>query len=303
MKAIAIVFITISSLYSNLFICQLDKTFPDSTGAWVNTDCFLGGPTYCNTFRYFLSGDTLLYGKEYTKVYSGGYHLQDTSSYFLTGLLRTDSLAVYFRKADQIGSLLIQGYELDTGDVLLYDFGLNIGDTFVNPWNMFEGPDTITLVSIDTSFIGIPHREFYFTGSNGYFTYWIEGIGSNWGLFPFYETFENIMYFHCFHDDTLDFAYDLAGGSDCYNLPIGISKEEELIFELSPNPINHQLNISTEFNEPYSIEIWDVYGQTLKRFDQRNGSTSIDLTSLKKGLLIARITAGSRTQTFKLLKQ
>lgn len=78
-------------------------------------------------------------------------------------------------------------------EFLLYDFDLAIGDTFnLTPYN-FK-----VLQSIDSILIeGAYYRKFNFESNY----YWIEGIGSSIGFFPYFDFFEKQLHFNCFYDD------------------------------------------------------------------------------------------------------
>ena len=61
------------------------------------------------------------------------------------------------------------------------------------------------LTSIDSVFIeGDYYRRFnfdaLFPGLGGSY-YWIEGIGSSYGFFPYFYSFEQSLTFECFHED------------------------------------------------------------------------------------------------------
>jgi hypothetical protein len=49
---------------------QLNKPFADSTGAWVYTESYGDpwAPSY-NSGRFFVYGDTVIYGKTYNKLF------------------------------------------------------------------------------------------------------------------------------------------------------------------------------------------------------------------------------------------
>ncbi|XOV69279.1 MAG: hypothetical protein ACFHU9_08845 [Fluviicola sp.] len=130
------------------------------------------------------------------------------------GRFRVDSLKVYYQRI-QHGSVscwdglsytgpAYTGYSYDVNGVydefLMYDFGLQVGDTF-----HLTTSDSIALISIDSVLIeGDYYRRFNFdplTTVVGGNYYWIEGIGSKFGFFPYFYSFEQGLSFDCFHED------------------------------------------------------------------------------------------------------
>ena len=118
---------------------QLALPFPDSTANWVITECFSGGGApgafYCFNYRYFSLGDTSMNGFTY-KILNESYNLDpsDTISSSVVGYYRIDGQKVFYLQDSSYNNSIVGLYNsfyFNTGqEILLYDFGMQIGDTF-----------------------------------------------------------------------------------------------------------------------------------------------------------------------------
>jgi len=141
----------------------------DDLNEWKFTTCFNG----CLTDTYYTAGDTLVNGTSY-KILDGYHYISRTF------LLREDvtEKKVYLK------------IFLPSGEVnyLLYDFSLEVGDSFemFNPITPFpEEGGLFDLVAIESLPLadGNEYRHFYFSPSAGNTTstqdaVWVEGVGS-----------------------------------------------------------------------------------------------------------------------------
>ena len=113
----------------------------------------------------FLQGDTLINETGYIKAYRSFY--EDKSQAGYAGCLRQDGDKVYIIGKDK------------TAEILLYDFGLEAGDSFTFDSSFEDGGFIITETVSATDSItigGIKHKRVLF--SQGEHGAWIEGIGS-----------------------------------------------------------------------------------------------------------------------------
>jgi hypothetical protein len=212
---------------------QIQLPFADTTGAWVMTDVSYGSPwdpDYWQSYRHFVGGDTTIFGKQYRELRSGDVDLSNFSTTAVLGHFRVDSLKVYYRDLDTTYPSQYGCY-LDTGDILLYDFGMEPGDTFYLA-TIGGIPTSIILDSIDSvDYNGTYYRRFnfdtylYYTHEFSY--YWVEGIGSVEGFFPFFYYFESGHYFRCFHENAEDFEFEIGTANDCFSVTIGISEVDK----------------------------------------------------------------------------
>lgn len=225
-----LLFFLIIYLFSELKFSsgQSYHAFPDSLAEWSEGSryCYVVGPRSCSGsgYIYTLWGDTLIGGLKYKLI---GYNKAYTwDSYGLTinypyqfqgqifGALREDATQkVWFRNFDSLLSWIgcinffppYYPFPVDS-DLLLYDFGLGIGDTASwtgYQYNVVKKIDSIQL--LDGSLRRVISFDTVLSSTLGP-DYWIEGIGSHWGLFGPYceEAFEGECNISCFENvDTL----------------------------------------------------------------------------------------------------
>ncbi len=158
-------------------------------------------------------------------------------------------------------------------DILLYDFSLRLGDTF----HLSSINAIVTLVDSIELLNGEWRSRISFaidTNITWQTNFWIEGIGSDGGMFGnFIFPFEAYGWLCCFKksDELLyENIYEPFGVSlSCDSLltPIGVENLNSyyLRFEISPNPVSDFLNIN--FSSPNfssaQIKITDVLGRNL----------------------------------------
>lgn len=182
---------------SEASFAQTYHPFPDTLAEWSENS---GGWWYTSqSLKYYdgylssLAGDTIIEGTTYvllginhtwTKTTEFSGVLLDAANYpfqlpgEIFGALRTDSSKrVWFRRlADSDSGYIYFNfyYPLDT-DILIYDFNLEVGDSV--PW---KSSVTNVVMAVDSIHLnnGEWRRRIYF----GLGDYWIEGIGSTYGL-------------------------------------------------------------------------------------------------------------------------
>ena len=183
--------------------------FPDTLAQWseIDTYCPFWDPgDTCATYRWVfsLAHDTIIDNKQYTLV---GYNLTAYSRWVLGGqtvlvenysyqfpgeifgaIRESFNKRVWYRKLKDLdevpGSAFSSIGSLDS-DVKLYDFDANIGDTIT--WGI-GGAGGKVVQSIDSVQLlnGEWRRRIWFNNYSGD-DYWIEGMGSNLGLFGAYQ--------------------------------------------------------------------------------------------------------------------
>jgi len=211
------------------------------------------------TNKYYSQGDTLINSISYAKFY---VNIDTFQTHYLKGFMRQDTLQkkVYWLNINS------------TQEHLLYDFSLNVGDTVeVYPGiYSYLGTARMKVNAIDSLVIlGNYHKRFTMEnvqlGIMFSEEYWIEGIGSNFGLLMSGSwnagihsewIFPSLM---CYtENDTLVFLNQ--GFISCYLPPIDnvIEVSEDKNISLYPNPTNETLNISNNQNIiSYQITLLD----------------------------------------------
>jgi hypothetical protein len=170
-------------------------------------------------------------------------------------------------------------------EVLIVDYALEKGDTFVNDRGIEFIVDTVRQIDFfgqSTKFI-----DFGPMASDGF----IVGFGSYMaGPVLNCEGFTNIE------------GYELLD-LDCQ--PVTSLREEPLeqLIAISPNPANLQLRVDLtgQVNEPVSLRIISIHGLLLLETRVVPGSNPINLHPLPKGMLLLKFTQGNERLIKKII--
>ncbi|MDZ7776906.1 MAG: hypothetical protein U5L09_15505 [Bacteroidales bacterium] len=190
-------------------------------------------------WEYYIDGDTIINEINYFKVYrrdlivtQDGPPYEAESDYQLTALMRDDISAkkVYAIYLENISYSSCPVNE----EVLLYDFGLSVGDTAVSciipTFIDFE------INSINSNFrYGYPTRDFVHGGPYEYF----EGIGSPFGLF------ENLFFPVKGNESRLPMTSLMYFcRQDSCSLVVSVDEPDyNKSIRISPNPADEYVNI------------------------------------------------------------
>jgi alpha-tubulin suppressor-like RCC1 family protein len=96
--------------------------------------------------------------------------------------------------------------------------------------------------------------------------------------------------------------YTTPNQISCDLLGISDSDTQESVVILSPNPMDENLFISNHLNEIKDIEIIDLLGKVVLYKNTVSESGKIDVSNLKKGIYLVKITFRDMTQNFKMVK-
>lgn len=280
--------------------------FPDSNATWSSTyDDINPGWIYD---RFYLDGDTIMEGRNYSKVYNfinwnqrnyiGGIR-QDTAAKRVYAKLNNWMYPIY-----PPSIILFQ----DTGDVLLYDFKLEIGDSIKIP-SIFSYYQYMYVINIDSIEVQGSYRKYLVLNSLIHpwvNSYWIEGIGSLNGLFwPRFDQEFGICNLECMTQDGFQ-LYVMDGVTYCPYYPNSIKKNYSVSkVTVFPNPMRNYLNINLSDFEIRNAKyvIFDYIGKVI--ISQRkflNTNPQLDLTSLLDGIYIIQIEIESQFYNYKFIK-
>lgn len=281
-----------------LFACVLISKFTysqkliDTGKVWNIMECFIPGACVTNTWE-FKGNDTLLNNHTYKII-------EQTDS--LWGLYHSDQVFMREDSAKRV-------YAISTwGEVKMYDFNLQTGDTFRFDNSFFwqyyvvDNVDSVTLLS------GEKRKRISF-GAGA--EQWIEGIGSSSGLFNVFlgafvlDMSSSLL---CFHENGIK-KYEDPNFQNCFFSSVGIQENNSLVnFQISPNPT--QTNCFINFNLPQTdllkIQLLSNSGQILKSLAETNylsGANIIELNvdDLAAGFYILKIQGQKHLANKKLL--
>jgi len=274
-----------------ILLAQQYHPLLDSINRWSYTGNYLpvaltpSACTYPNYWsdgmHYFTSGDTVVNGFNYKIILQNHQDFQDDCTF---GFIREDTAArkIYFQDV------------LDSPEVLLYDFSMQIGDgipisfLFEYVGSYFQSGiyflDSIKMVNVKAGF----RRTFYLNchicpSSNTLI--WIESVGNagdevypysanGWGGgyfdmcsgFPVHSFFQILTCFEhnqkvyfdsCTHQvATSNFCLYYEDSCDYWNICSGVQELTSILsFDLSPNPASNELKVSAEFKKATQPEI------------------------------------------------
>jgi hypothetical protein len=259
----------------NFFICffaqgQTYHSFMHDTAIWQEYDagfcCDPGSGAFDSwEINYVEMSDTIINGFSYKKLFAETIsHLtnQPLCDNFpwtygvlsLIGFIREDSFKKVYFLPGFPGSSLSCSVETIDSEKILYDFGLQIGDTVY--WKPFNN----VVIAIDS--IQAPNDEFIeqiiFDGD-----YWTEGLGSNLGLFGSYME----VPFECGSQAGCAQATDLLPPNSLPPCGGIVNAVHELHIErqlqIFPNPFSDFVSLTSPFQSSSLLYVLNSQGQII----------------------------------------
>jgi Secretion system C-terminal sorting domain len=290
---------------------QTYKPFPTDSASW---GFYINSPSGVSNTKEIVKGDTILGGNNYYKVYS-----------------QLNNLIGFYRESGKKVYAKILNYA-DTSEILLYNFNLNVGDTFYDRRKDVSGTAFIykyKVTSITASTLTSDVRmqfNFNYAGYQGAATsysnlgfscnsFWLEGIGSIKGIFNTRTSAEGTEYFVaavvsnasfanliCFEHKNLQYM-----AQSC--LTLGLKENEtNSNIRFYPNPssgfLNMQLTDATLSN--YNLKLINVLGQEEKIDDlvKQSDIITLNIQQLKKGIYFLQVFDNSKLiHTEKIVKE
>ncbi len=238
----------------------------DYSWDWIFTEVFkIEGDTVINSLAYknlWITTDSAM------------------NDFLLNGFVREESGVVFYLKRfyDEEG--------------VLYDFNLEKGDT-ASVLSEFCDEIRIVIQETDTvEYFGVPRKRWILDGWAD--DYWIEGIGSNYGLVytKLYECTADIMKeLTCFHEnDTL--YYIKEGEVECFQTNVGIDDNpDQNALIIRPNPVTGGQSFTMQCEDGINeVGIFNIYGKKVNclMFDSKQEVT-IPTNYLTPGLYLIKI--------------
>ncbi|MFT5878454.1 MAG: hypothetical protein ACI8SA_002321 [Dokdonia sp.] len=267
---------------------------------WHTTYCFFG----CYTDVYYTNGDTIVDGMDY-KVLDGFHFISRTF------LLREELLErkVYLNFVQETGNT----------EYLLYDFSLNVGDTFdmknpISPFPEDAGDYDLDSIILRPLVDGNDYRHFYFSPSESNTTsttnaIWVEGAGSLSLInAPSGEPdINDVGHLSCFFKNGESFYANLDSIEACE--PTIVLDMNEYYYPLD------EIIVSTNHNTNHCkldniegikfIDLYDINGRRLESFTNNgNKNLTFDVSNYTPGIYIIIVhTKQFKKKTFKIIIQ
>tara|TARA_R110001592_G_scaffold237306_11_gene496348 strand:- start:4683 stop:5639 length:957 start_codon:yes stop_codon:yes gene_type:complete len=263
--------------------------------------------------QLFLSGDTVVNGTKYHKLMAASDDLTGFDSRIgdrLQGLIRQEGRRVYYRGFLLFDARYNNVFEypiteetpLPRKEFLLFDFGLELGDTlFVQDNPLFERyierfpEDTAFVVNqVDSNFFKIYPNSFVnaiqLKNSSSFYTLtYYEGVSESSSfisdMFPYIPES-----FYCYKNDSSEFIEDRHVFFDDNNCSFVTSTENISLVAIPtvyPQPSNGVLNFSEGVN---SYSLYNIHGQRV--LSNTEISQQIDIKHLPNGLYFLHYTFG-----------
>lgn len=228
-------------------------------------------------------GDTMIDGLIYEKLY---YSDETFSQYYGGHRVSGDSVLIkYVNSSDEN---------------LLYNFGLELGETFNGDWGTFE------VVNIDFEYVfGIERKRMTLRNSAyGYEDVWVEGVGSIKSGYLFAgipdDIFDAGSTFTCYYSNQYsDWYYAQAAPSDCLANEVtspclSLSTKDiasGFSFKIVPNPASDFVEIQSSMRLNYEMfcNIYDLNGKRIFSKNLYKGQSRIPLSTLQNGVYIIEI--------------
>ena len=274
--------------------------FPDSNAHWTEGTYALQGGGPCvvyNDYTLFIAEDTIIGPKTYHKILASGYKYSNCPppGYYYynlyVGAIRQDTL---------LKTVYCHSW---SGEQLLYDFKLNIGDTLPASYNNSFGN---VVTGIDSVFVGSNYRKRFLLKSLSMSSpedtsyAMIEGIGSTFGLFnQIVPPFESGSGLGCFEHKGNAYPKN----ANC-TFAVGAEMEvyPKIEVKISPNPSTGIFTITS--SEQFQFSVYDIFGwEVYKSTQQINQSSTLDLSSQPKGIYFVRVKSNERIVSKKIILQ
>ncbi len=290
MKKIILLFafiITIQVAYSQTYHKLIrDSVYWDElkhSPSLNNTGCY----NLDSIKRIFFEGDTIIKGETYSKIWFYNYetfHIDSFCPPFEVSTQKYPLTNVFLREDTSEQKVYILNLGLDSTEFLLYDFSLELGDTFHFHYEEFNG--VLFTTSVDSVFLGdsIWRKRIEVIGEfSGQSRAFIEGIGN--------------MYFGVIHGDYYTDAYyrllcyrdkqmPIFGPCNMFSTDIGECIKQKIT--IVPNPTRDKIEIK-DCDIDYNVEIYNSF--SIKIFEENNltGNHVIDLSGFPPGIYFIRI--------------
>ncbi len=224
---------------------------------------------------FFINGDTTINQMSYKKLLATT-DSTSTSGQFWSAL-----------REDTVSKKVYSVSWTNPPEVLLYDFGIAAGDSFLFPSyssNFYAKLDSITTITL---LDGSVRRKFNFEFE---WMNWIEGIGSDMSV-DYPSTMDPDRGFNLFcyqkSNTRLYFEANWYNENSCYVPFTGINTINKIDVEISPNPASNSFKIKGE--QLLTYQLTDLNGKIIQENKITNDDELIPITSVSSGLYFFKV--------------
>lgn len=263
--------------------------------------------------------DTVINGNTYQKIVSDTLAILPPSFYTDLGYLREDinEKKVYY--INENSHVFFSTILANNEEVLLYDFSLEEGDTtkvLTTEWcgGNNDGLTKLKVIEIDSvELLDNTKRKRWQLENIDFNTdtvYWIEGIGSTFGLYMSSCTYTNMHGHHydllCYYEDNIHLYQRPMWNTCSYFWTSNVEEygKKGVDFSVYPNPAQDEATIRVKDTErTYSIIITDLHGKIMSIHSEITDFIQLDIAQLSNGTYLVHLVEGeTRIETKKLLK-
>ena len=267
--------------------------FPDSFASWNFTHsniCWgvLSTDQTSMQVSYYIGMDTIINSSIYHSLYLPIYNIYAGPNCWPPGNYTLPGGYMGAFRNDHANKKVYIVPEADSIEQLLYDFNMQVGDTlfgYLSVCSPFSMCDTV--ISIDSVLVGNAYRKRWHINS-GYHVYFIEGMGSTYGLLKFVPTnmtdLDDIN-LDCFSQNSQPLYPDTLGTCPLLTSVTTLSSTE-IIVNVHPNPSTG--NVKVEMNSTNKIERWVLHnlnGQ-MERTDIVKDKNQFEINGIPSGFYI-----------------
>lgn len=242
-------------------------------------NCFSTNGPCITSYKCNIIGTLTVDGVVYQNLLIENY--LGTTNY--TCLLREDDGIVYYYN-DSIAM-----------EEVMLDFTLEVGDSFNFPSHCFLNPagaysGTLTVEEINTEFIAGENRKVLRLKEDGINLdeFWIEGIGSTFGVGPGYGDLDAYTLLSCFvKNGEITLFNDV---SMCDNTELSLQEFDLVDVSLHPNPIKDisALELTTALDNT-KLKIYDLSGKLIKEENIQGNQIELYRDDFKVGIYFYQI--------------
>ena len=270
MKKLLLFIVFISNIH--IHAQEISMIDPDNKWGYLSEDplCDPDDPYDGDCIQFFL--DVYRINGE-TEINGISYAIMERA----TAINPTWIFSTFIREEEGV----IYTYSETDGEVVLYDFNLEVGDLLDVGYggDCFyddNGNGYADVIDVSTQFIAGQNRKVItFDVQN---EQWIEGIGSNVNFFSHFQVYCDFgQVISCFNSGEEIFSFFEIDGqcSDLLNIP----ESPKLITLLSPNPITTQSQLTlSSFQNNTTISFYNLLGQRINQKEITSNSIAIHRT-------------------------